>query len=54
MQKKEYSNVREYESPDFEVVHFDSDDILTTASGNGGEGGGSNPVQNALSGLGLF
>ncbi len=47
---------REYESPDFEVVHFDSDDIITTDTGNGGGGGegGGSGGQGALNGFGLF
>lgn len=40
---------REYESPDFEVVHFDSEDIITTNTG-GGNGGSSASSSNSFSG----
>ena len=39
---------REYESPDFEVVHFDSNDVIRT-SGEG-EGGSSASSSNSFSG----
>lgn len=40
---------REYESPDFEVVHFDSEDIITADTG-GSNGGSSASSSNSFSG----
>lgn len=40
---------REYESPDFEVVFFDSEDIITANTG-GGNGGSSASSSNSFSG----